>query len=205
MTKSLIHECKNSSNDGKVFGFYFVDKARYEIHVTCLNELVDRFYHVIKSNSTYVISNSHIKVTNTKYSSSTNPYKIFLHNSSTISPSTCIDSTIPMHNYHIKIIESLISLPINSLVDVIGILLSISLASTIHKRDDTETIKCTTTIMDKSGCTIDITLWGSHCQITRKQLVDPPLQPNPPIILIKSGWIASWSRKSIDTIFQLPL
>ncbi|XP_059071827.1 replication protein A 70 kDa DNA-binding subunit E-like [Cryptomeria japonica] len=202
LAKTPIHEFKNAGHDGKFFGFDFVDMLGYEIHVTCFNELVDSFYNVIHFGSLYVLSNGRIKVANTKYSSSTNPFEIILHNSSAISHSTCIDSTIPKHSFHIKSIDSLQSFPINSLVDVIGIVLSISPTSTICKRDGTKTIKSTATIIDMSSCTIDITFWGRHCQIEGKEIFEMSLEPNPPVLLIKSGRIISWNGKSLDTIFS---
>ncbi|XP_059073512.1 replication protein A 70 kDa DNA-binding subunit E-like [Cryptomeria japonica] len=205
LAKTPIHNFKNVGCDGKVFGFDFVDMLGSEIHVTCFNELVDNFYHVIHSGSLYVISNGRIKVANTKYSSSTNPFEIILHDSSIVTPTTCIDSTIPKHSFHIKSIDSLQSFPINALVDVIGIVLSISPTSTIRKRDGTETIKCTATIIDMSSCTIDITFWGRHCQIEGKQIFEMSLEPNPPVLLIKSGRIVSWNGKSLDTIFSTTL
>lgn len=192
---------KNGGRDGKVFGFDFIDMESSEIHISCFNEQVEEFYHAIHSDSLYVISNGRIKVTNTKYSSSTNPYKIILLSSSTITPSTSLNSTIPTHTFHIKSIDSLSSLPINSLVDIIGILLAISPISTIRKRDGTETIKCTAIIVDKSDYTIDVTLWGNHCYIDGIQISDMPTQPNPHVILIKSGRITTWCGRGLDTIF----
>lgn len=106
-------------------------------------ELFDDFYNVVDSNSLYIISNGHIQVTNKKYSSLTNPFEFFLQKSSTITPSPCVDSIIPMHSLHIMSIDSLLSFPINSLVDVLGIFLFISPASTIHER----VIRC------EKGCT----------------------------------------------------
>lgn len=104
--------------------------------------MVDIFYEIIQSNNLYLISNSSVKVANTKFNSSTNPYEIVLQGSSTIIPFTCVQSAIPEHDYHIKSIESLETFPVNSLVDVIGIVVSINItSSTIRKKNGTESKK----------------------------------------------------------------
>lgn len=69
---------------------------------------------------------------------------------------------------HIKSIDTLIYCPNKSLVDVIGILCFISTPSTLHRKDGTETKRCTINIMDISSFTIDITLWGHHCEVQGK-------------------------------------
>lgn len=64
---------------------------------------------------------------------------------------------IPTYTYHIKKIGSIGSLSNHTIVDVIGILVTITIASTIHKKDGTEVKICTTTIMNTFGFTIDVT------------------------------------------------
>ena len=202
LEKTSIHEYKTDNSDGKVFGFEFIDKESSEIHVTCFNEVVDEFYNVIQPGCLYKISGGHIKVSNIKYSSSPNPYEIHLVRTSTVSPSTCLDSTIPNHSFHFRSIDSLDTFPINSLVDVIGILVSFTPASTIRKRNNISTKKCTATIKDMSDHTIEVTLWGHHCEAEGEKIFELFLQPTPTIILIKSALLVSWNGKKLDTTFS---
>ena len=200
LSKTPIHRFKNGGRDGQAFGFDCIDKESTVIHVTCFNDIVEEFSNVIQLGGLYLISNGRVKVANMKYSSSTNPFEIVLHNSSTITVSTTTESTIPMQSLNIRSIESLQFLPIGLVVDVIGIVLSISSTSTIRKIDGSEKNKCTLSIMDHSNCTIDITLWGDLCQGQGKEISAMPLQPTPPIVLIQSTRIISWRGKALDSI-----
>ena len=114
----LIHNFKNARRDGKVFGLDLVDKVNTLIHVTCFNDVVEQFHNLIQLGIIYVISNGQVNVANTKYNSSTNPFEVVLHNSSTIALSKSVESTIPMHSFNIKSIESLQCLPINHVIDI---------------------------------------------------------------------------------------
>ena len=51
------------------------------------------------------------------------------------------------------------------MVDLLGLVISVSPTSTIQKQDGVETIRCTFGLCDISGYSIDITLWGENFQI----------------------------------------
>ena len=179
-----------------------MDKDGYEIHVTYFDDLVNKFYEMIECNNIYGISNGCIKATNQRYNNLNNSYEIILNQSSTICASISIDSTIPKYMFHFRLIDSTGAWPINSLVDVISIVSSISSTSTMHKRDGNEINKCTLTIIDMSSFSIDVTLWGEHCNNEDKLIFDMQTKPFPPIILLKCVRVSAWCGKSLDTIFS---
>lgn len=81
--------------------------------------------------------------------------------------------------------------PDKSLVDVIGIVCFISTPSTLRRKYGTKTKRCNINIMDISGFTIDVTLWGRHYEVEGKQLLDMHKKTMPLIVLIKSGHLTS--------------
>ena len=75
------------------------------------------------------------------------------------------------------------------MVDLVGIVISISPSSTIRKRDGVETVRHTIGLCDMSGNSIDITLWGDHYQIEGAKLASLHGLPTPPAVAIKGGHV----------------
>ena len=55
-----------------------------------------------------------------------------------------------------------------------------------------------------SGYSIDITLWGEHCQIEGAELSNLRGLPTPPAVAIKGGRVTNFNGKTIGTIFINP-
>ena len=51
-----------------------------------------------------------------------------------------------------------------------------------------------------SGNSIDITLWGDHCQIEGAKLASLRGLPTPPAVAIKGGHVTEFNGKTIGTI-----
>ena len=126
--------------------------------------------------------------------------EIFIGSSSTIQP--CLDEypLIPLYCFNFKTIQEIQTIPVNSMVDLVGLRISVSPTSTIRKRDGVETVGCTIGLRDMSGYSIDITLWGKHCQIEGSQLANLHGLPTPPAIAIKGGCVTYFNGKTIGTI-----
>ena len=70
------------------------------------------------------------------------------------------------------------------MVDLAGLVISVSPTSTIRKRDGVEIVRCTIGLHDMSGYSIYITLWGEHCQIEGVKLANLRGLPTPPAVAI---------------------
>ena len=86
------------------------------------------------------------------------------------------------------------------MVYLVGLVISISPTSTIRKRDGVETVRCTIGLRDMSGYSIDITLWGDHCQIEGFELASLHGLPTPPAVAIKGGCVIEFNGKTVGTI-----
>ena len=53
-----------------------------------------------------------------------------------------------------------------------------------------------------SGYSIDITLWGEHCQIEGAELANLRGLPTPPAVAIKGGRVKDFNGKIVGTIYN---
>ena len=51
-----------------------------------------------------------------------------------------------------------------------------------------------------SSYSIDITLWGEHCQIERVELANLRALPTSPAVVIKGGRVTDFNGKTVGTI-----
>ena len=86
------------------------------------------------------------------------------------------------------------------MVELVGLVISVSPTSTIRKRDGVETIGRTIGIRDMSGYSIDISLWGEHFQIEGYELANLRGLPTSPAVEIKGGRVTDFNGKTIGTI-----
>ena len=123
-----------------MFGFDLVNASHNEIHISALNELELCLYEQIQIGIVYMVSNGTVKASNPIFNHSKRHHEIFLGSSSTIQP--CLDEypLIPLYLFNFKIIQEIQTIPINSMVDLVGLVISVSPTSTIQKRDGVETL-----------------------------------------------------------------
>ena len=111
-----------------------------------------------------------VKASNPIFNDLKSNNEIFLGSSSTIHP--CLDEypLISLNRFNFKIIQDIQTIPVNSMVDLLGLVISVFPTSTIQKRDGVETVWCTVGLHNMSGYSVEITLWGEHCQIQGVEL-----------------------------------
>jgi replication factor A1 len=85
MNKSEIKNWKNAKGDGRLFNIDLIDDSG-EIRATGFNDVVDKFYDMIKVNEVYYISKAQVKVAKRQYSSIRNEYELSLDSNSIIQP-----------------------------------------------------------------------------------------------------------------------
>ena len=81
------------------------------------------------------------------------------------------------------------------MVDLVGLVISLSPTSTIQKQDGVEIVKRTIGLCDMSGYSIDITLWGEHCQIEGAKISNLRGLPTPRAVAIKGGRVTDFNGK----------
>lgn len=198
--KTELRHYNNPRGDGKVFSFDLLDAGGGEIRVTCFNAVADQFYHQIEKNKVYLISKGTLKPAQKAYNHLNNDHEITLDNTSTIQPCFEDDTSIPQQQFQFRIISDIEGMDNNSVVDVIGIVSSISPCSTIMRKNGTETQKQVLQLKDMSGRSVEVTTWGNFCNNegqTLQRMCDSGVFP---VLAIKSVKVNDFNGKTLGTI-----
>ena len=111
--------------------FDVVNSSHDKIHIFAFNELAISLYDQIKIGMVYIVSNGTVKASNPTYNHLKIHHDIFLGSSLTIQP--CLEEypLIPLHCFHFKSIQDIQTIPVNSMVDLLGLIVFVSPTSTI--------------------------------------------------------------------------
>lgn len=137
---------------------------------------------------------------NINYNQLNSQWEIFLFVASSIEHSIDDVSTIPSHLFHFTTINEIRNMSANSIVDIIGVVISTSPMSTIRRRDGSKTLRKTITLKDMSGYSIDATLWGEHCDSIGQHLAEIQSSNQAPTIAVKGGRIVDLYRRTIGIV-----
>lgn len=203
--KGELRHFNNARGDGKVFSFDLLDSEGGEIRVTCFNAVADQFYNQIEAGRVYFISRGTLKPAQKTFNHLRNEYEIFLESNSTMQPCIEDDNSIPRQQFHFRPISDVEHMENNSVVDIIGVVSSISPAASLMRKNGTQTQKRTLHLKDMSSCSIEVTLWGNFCNAegqTLQNMCDSGLFP---VLAVKSGRVNDFNGKSIGTISSCQL
>uniref|UniRef100_A0A0D6R679 Replication protein A subunit n=1 Tax=Araucaria cunninghamii TaxID=56994 RepID=A0A0D6R679_ARACU len=198
--KGDLRRFNNARGDGKVFSFDLLDSDGGEIRVTCFNAVADQFYDRIESGRVYTISKGSLKPAQKNFNHLKNDWEIFLESSSTVEACLEEDNSIPTQQFNFRPIREVEDAENNSMVDIIGIVVSINPSNTIMRKNGTETQKRTLQLKDTSACSVEVTMWGGFCNKEGQQLQDMCDSGTFPILAVKAGRISDFSGKSVGTI-----
>ena len=201
-SKSDIKRWHNAKGEGTVFNFEVLDEGGGEIRMTAFKDACEKFYPIIEVGKVYIISKGSLKPANKRWSNLNNDFEVTLESNSTIEPVLEDASTanIPTITFNFKPIMSLESAQTSSIVDVVGVVLTVDSCMTIQRRDGTETQKRTLTIKDDSNASIEVTLWGNYVNDPGQQLEVDNQQGHHPVIAIKAARVGDYKGKTLGTI-----
>ncbi|CAI9771632.1 unnamed protein product [Fraxinus pennsylvanica] len=198
--KGELRHYNNPRGDGKVFSFDLLDSDGGEIRVTCFNAVADQFYNQIEPGRVYMISKGTLKPAQKNFNHLRNEHEIFLDGTSTVEPCFEDDKSIPQQQFHFRSIDEIEGVENNSVVDVIGVVSSISPSSSIMRKNGTETQKRALQLKDTSGRSVELTLWGSFCNAEGQTLQNMCDSGVFPVLAIKSGRVNDFNGKAVGTI-----
>ncbi|XP_010677435.2 replication protein A 70 kDa DNA-binding subunit A [Beta vulgaris subsp. vulgaris] len=204
-SKSDLRHYSNPRGDGKVFSFDLLDSDGGEIRVTCFNAVVDQFYSLIEVGKVYLISKGTLKLAQKNFNHLPNDHEIFLDTTSVVQPCFEDDSKIPRQQFHFQPISDIEGLENNAIVDVIGVVSSISPSSSIMRKNGTETQKRSLQLKDMSGRSVEFTLWGNYCNTEGQTLQNMCDSGNFPVLAVKSARVSEFNGKNVGTFFTSQL
>ncbi|KAJ4868444.1 Replication protein A 70 kDa DNA-binding subunit E [Raphanus sativus] len=199
-SKGDLRRFNNQRGDGKVFSFDLLDAHGGEIRVTCFNDVADQFYDQIVFGNLYLVSRGKLRPAEKKYNHLPHDYEITLDNASTVQQCYEEDAAIPQNLYNFRSIGDIESMETNSIIDVIGVVSSISPTGTIMRKTGTETQKRSLQLKDMSGRSVEVTMWGSFCNAEGQKLQSLCDSGEFPVLAVKSGRVSEFNGKAVSTI-----
>eukprot|EP00250_Pteridium_aquilinum_P015339 c22528_g1_i1 orf=2-1555(-) len=190
----------NAKGDGKVFSFDLLDGDGGEIRATCFNSAADQFFDRIEVGKLYMVSKGTLKAAQRSFNHLKHDWEMTLDSSSIVELLTEEDDRIPQQQFTFVPISGIENKEENSMVDVLGVVVGVSPTNTILRKNGTETQKRTVQLRDASGCSVELTMWGSFCSREGSLLCDMHDSGRSPILAVKAGRISAFSGKSVGTI-----
>ncbi|KAH9606522.1 hypothetical protein KSS87_018912, partial [Heliosperma pusillum] len=198
--KGELRHYHNARGEGKVFSFDLLDSDGGEIRVTCFNAVVDQFHDLIEVGKVYLISKGSLKPAQKNFSHLSNDLEILLDTTSMVKPCHDDDSEIPGLQFHFQPISDIEGMDNNSFLDVIGVVTSISPTATIMKKNGTETQKRSLQLRDKSGRSVEFTMWGNFCNSEGQKLQNLCDSGNFPVLALKAVRVSEFNGKTVGSI-----
>ncbi|GMN53032.1 hypothetical protein TIFTF001_022168 [Ficus carica] len=203
--KGDLRRYNNARGDGKVFSFDLLDSDGGEIRVTCFNAVVDRFYDTIEVGKVYLISKGSLKPAQKNFNHLKNEWEIFLEATSTVELCPDEDGSIPRQQFSFRPINEIETADNNSILDVIGIVISVNPSVPILRKNGMETQRRILNLKDWSGKSVELTLWGEFCNREGQKLQEMSDSGFCPVLAVKAGKVNDFSGKSIGTISSTQL
>ncbi|KAF7829144.1 replication protein A 70 kDa DNA-binding subunit A [Senna tora] len=203
--KGDLRHYHNARGEGKVFSFDLLDSDGGEIRVTCFNSVADQFYQQIEFGKVYLISRGTVRPAQKNFNHLPNDQEVMLDVTSTVQPCLDDDKSIPMQMFNFRPINEVESLESSSIVDVIGVVYSISPTMSIMKKNGTETQKRALLMKDMSGCSVELTLWGNFCNAEGQKLQSICDSGAFPVLAVKAARVNEFNGKCVGTILTSQL
>ncbi|KAG5636412.1 hypothetical protein H0H81_008152 [Sphagnurus paluster] len=161
--KSDIKTWSNARGEGKLFNVTLMDETG-EIRGTGFNLAVDELYPKLEEGKVYYISKARVNLAKKKFSNLTNDYELSFERNTEVEE--CHEVTnLPMVKYHFVQLSGLEELPKDSICDVIAIVKEVApLSEIISKQTSKAITKRELTLVDQSGYSVRITLWGKQAE-----------------------------------------
>ncbi|XP_057519030.1 replication protein A 70 kDa DNA-binding subunit A-like [Amaranthus tricolor] len=199
-SKGDLRHYNNPRGDGKVFSFDLLDSDGGEIRVTCFNAVADQFYDQIEVGKVYLISKGSLKPAQKNFNHLPNDHEIVLDMSSIVQPCFDDDAGIPKQQFHFRPISDIEGIENNGIVDVIGVVSSISPSSSIMRKNGTEAQKRTLQLKDMSGRSVEVTLWANFCNAEGQTLQNMCDNGMYPVLAVKSARVYEFNGKGVGTL-----
>lgn len=191
--KSDVKHWSNARGDGKLFSVNLLDESG-EIRATGFNDAVDRFYPLLQENKVYFISKAKVNIAKKQFSNLPNEYEIALESNSEIEE--CAEaSDVPEVKYHFVPIDQLSHVEPNQTTDVITILDSYAGVSEIVSKATQRPIKKRElTLIDSSGMSVRLTLWGQQAENFEKTIAGE----EKPVLAFKGVKVSDFGGRSLS-------
>ena len=191
--KSDVKHWSNARGDGKLFSVNLLDESG-EIRATGFNDAVDRWYPVLQENKVYFFSKAKVNIAKKQFSTLNNEYEITFEASSEIEE--CAEaSDVPEVKYSFVPIDQLDTVEPSQTTDVIAILDSYTdVSEIVSKATQRPVKKRELTLIDSSGVSVRLTLWGQQAENFEKTIAGD----EKPVIAFKGVKVNDFGGRSLS-------
>ncbi|CAM8978131.1 unnamed protein product [Rhodiola kirilowii] len=203
--KGNLRSYKNARGEGQVFTVELTDEDGTQIQATMFREAAKKFYDKFQLGKVYYISKGMLKVANKQFSTVKNDYEMTLNENSVVEEATSEAAFVPEIKFNFVPIDQL-GPYVNGkeLVDVIGVVQSVSPTMSIRRKSDNESIpKRDITIADDTNKTVNVSLWNDLATGLGQELLD--ITDSYPIVAIKSLKVGDFQGVSLSTVSRSSL
>eukprot|EP01069_Polyplicarium_translucidae_P005542 Polyplicarium_translucidae@DN2807_c0_g1_i4.p1 len=195
-SKSDMKTYNNAKGEGKFFGVDLIDKDGGEIRSTFFNKAADKFWPLLEENEVYVFSRGQVKSANKKFNPLRHSCELSFGEDAQISP-VGPDAAIPKKSYVFSRIDSLNDMKKGDTVDVLAVIVNGGTINSITLKTGEAKDKRDWTLLDESGYTIDLTLWGEKCR-----LVDEAMLSQHPVVALKGAKVDEYQGRKLSVSFE---
>jgi len=163
MQKSDIKTWSNARGEGKLFNVTLMDDSG-EIRATAFNTVVDELFPRLEEGKVYYISKARVNLAKKKFSNVNNDYELGFERNTEVEE--CHEVTnVPTIKYNFVPLDVLEQLTKDAICDVIGIVKEAGDVVQINSTKMNKLIpKRDLTLVDKSGFSVRMTLWGKQAE-----------------------------------------
>jgi len=158
--KSEIRTWHNTNGEGKLFSVNLLDDSG-EIKATGFNDQCDQLYDVFQEGSVYFISSPcRVNLAKKQYSNLSNDYELTFDRDTMVEKAEDSEN-VPQVRYNFTEIAGLQDVDKDATIDVIGVLKEVAeVGEIISKTTSKAYQKRELTLVDKSGYSVKLTVWG---------------------------------------------
>ncbi|XWS51231.1 hypothetical protein CRYUN_Cryun12cG0158800 [Craigia yunnanensis] len=199
-SKGNMRTYKNARGEGCVFNVELTDENGTQIQATMFNEAARKFYEKFQLGKVYYISKGTLKVANKQFKTVQNDYEMTLNENSEVEEAVNEETFIPETKFNFVPIDQL-GPYVNGreLVDIIGVVQSVTSVSNIKRKIDNENIpKRDMTVSDETKRTVVVSLWNELANDVGQELFD--IADKSPIVAIKSLKVSDFQGVSLSTL-----
>ncbi|KAI8928253.1 hypothetical protein BC831DRAFT_423805 [Entophlyctis helioformis] len=188
INKSQVRTWNKGGREGRLFSVTFADESG-DIRATGFNDAVNAFYDILEEGKVFYVSKAAIKAANKQFNTTSNDYEMTIEVSTTIVP--CVDETqFPTIRYNTVSLDKLLEVEKDTNVDIIGVVKECNPCATIVTKAAKELKKRDLLLVDESGWSVRLTLWGRQAETFEHH--------DNPIIAIKGARVGDWGGRTLS-------
>lgn len=199
-SKGNMRTYKNARGEGCVFNVELTDEDGTQIQATMFNEAAKKFFDRFQLGKVYYISKGTLKVANKQFKTVQNDYEMTLNEYSEVEEASNEEAFVPETKFNFVPIDQL-GPYVNSkeLIDVIGVVQSVSPTMSIRRKINNDTIpKRDITIADETKKTVVVSLWNDLATNLGQELLD--MSDKSPVVAIKSLKVGDFQGVSLSAL-----